>query len=55
MSKRKKKMSMEEMKEAEANAKVRVRLDSRTVITLSDLAKLEFWKERYPNLQVLTS
>lgn len=32
---------------------IRVRLDKRTIITLKDLSKLEFWKEKYPNLQVI--
>lgn len=33
---------------------IKVRLDQRTVITLSDLKKLAFWKERYPNAQVIS-
>ncbi|MCH2199547.1 MAG: hypothetical protein MK081_12270 [Flavobacteriales bacterium] len=32
---------------------IRVRLDSKTVITLKDASKLEFWKQRYPKLVVL--
>tara|TARA_B100000508_G_C11464836_1_gene281171 strand:- start:1464 stop:1610 length:147 start_codon:yes stop_codon:yes gene_type:complete len=34
--------------------KIKVRLDKRTVITLANLKALEFWKERYPNLQILS-
>lgn len=32
---------------------IKVRLDHRTVITLSDLKKLAFWKERYPKAEVI--
>ncbi|MBP8824565.1 MAG: hypothetical protein KBH07_13065 [Flavobacteriales bacterium] len=32
---------------------IKVRLDSRTVITLSDLKKLAFWKQRYPQAEVI--
>ncbi|MGB0404164.1 MAG: hypothetical protein ACPGEG_08710 [Salibacteraceae bacterium] len=32
---------------------IKVRLDKRTIITLKDLSALEFWKEKYPNLQVI--
>ncbi len=32
---------------------IKVRLDQRTVITLSDLKKLAFWKERYPQAEVI--
>ena len=35
--------------------KIIVRLDKRTIITLKDLSALDFWKERYPKLQVLHS
>lgn len=31
----------------------KVRLDSRTVITLSKLETLAFWKQRYPNAVVI--
>lgn len=34
--------------------RIKVRLDKRTIITLKDLSALDFWKERYPNLQVIT-
>ena len=32
---------------------IRVRLDHCTIITLSDLKKLAFWKERYPQAEVI--
>ena len=33
---------------------IKVRLDKRTVITLKDLSALEFWKEKYPKLQIIS-
>ncbi len=38
----------------EAAKKIKVRLDNRTTITLSNLKSLEFWKERYPNLEIIS-
>jgi len=32
---------------------IRVKLDGKTVITLKDISKLEFWRQKYPNLEVL--
>lgn len=32
---------------------LRVKLDYKTIITLKDKSKLAFWKERYPQLEVL--
>jgi hypothetical protein len=32
---------------------IKVRLDARTVMTVASLKALEFWKQRYPNLQVI--
>jgi len=32
---------------------IKVRLDARTIITLASTKALEFWRQRYPNLQVL--
>lgn len=31
----------------------KVRLDEKTVITLSNEKALDFWRERYPKLQVI--
>ncbi len=31
----------------------KVRLDARTIITLSKLEALAFWKQRYPNAEVI--
>ncbi len=33
--------------------KLKVRLDHKTIITIKDRAKLNFWKERYPQAVVL--
>jgi hypothetical protein len=33
---------------------IKVRLDYKTVITLKDPSKLDFWKEKYPKLEVLS-
>ncbi len=32
---------------------IKVRLDAKTIITLSNLKALDFWKQRYPKLEVL--
>ncbi|MBL8001421.1 MAG: hypothetical protein JNL05_05615 [Flavobacteriales bacterium] len=32
---------------------IKVRLDAKTIITLSNIKALDFWKQRYPKLQVL--
>jgi len=32
---------------------IKVRLDARTVITLQSQKALEFWKQRYPKLEVI--
>jgi hypothetical protein len=37
----------------ELQPNIKVRLDRRTVITVRDQEKLAFWKEKYPNLEVL--
>jgi hypothetical protein len=42
----------EEIKELEPN--IKVRLDSKTIITIRDMTKLEFWKERFPNAVVIS-
>lgn len=34
-------------------AAIKVRLDARTIITLASTKALEFWRQRYPNLQVI--
>lgn len=33
--------------------RVRVQLDRRTLVPLKSMAKVEAWRKRYPNLQVL--
>jgi hypothetical protein len=32
---------------------IKVRLDAKTIITLNNIKALDFWKQRYPKLQVL--
>ncbi|MBP7514581.1 MAG: hypothetical protein KA791_08545 [Flavobacteriales bacterium] len=32
---------------------IKVRLDARTIITLASTKALEFWRQRYPNLEVI--
>jgi len=32
---------------------IKVRLDTRTIITLASTKALEFWRQRYPNLEVI--
>jgi hypothetical protein len=32
---------------------MKIQLDYKTVITLRDPDKLEFWKQKYPKLQIL--
>lgn len=38
----------------EAAKRIKVRLDNRTTITLANIAALEIWKERYPNLKIIS-
>jgi len=40
-------------REKELQPNIKVRLDRRTVITVRDRSKLEFWKEKYPGLEIL--
>jgi hypothetical protein len=34
---------------------IKVRLDARTIITLSNIKALDLWKQRYPKLEVLNA
>ncbi|MGY8953480.1 MAG: hypothetical protein ACKVJP_08980 [Flavobacteriales bacterium] len=34
--------------------RIKVRLDKRTVITLASLKALDFWKEKYPHLKIIS-
>jgi hypothetical protein len=43
------------MTQAPTKAKIRVRLDERTVITLPHISALKLWKVKYPDAQVLDS
>ncbi len=33
---------------------IKVRLDARTVITLASQKALEFWRQRYPKLEIIS-
>jgi hypothetical protein len=35
-------------------AKIRVRLDDRTVITIPSMSALKLWKVKYPNAEVIS-
>lgn len=48
MASRRKKNVVKELHE-----KIRVRLDNKTIITIKDMSKLDFWKEKYPNAKVI--
>lgn len=37
----------------ELKPKFKVRLDNKTVITIRDMSKLEFWKEKYPEASII--
>ena len=41
------------LKQAPTTAKIKVQLDSRTVITIHDMSALAAWLIRYPNAKVL--
>jgi hypothetical protein len=43
------------MKQAPTKAKIKVRLDSRTIITLPDMSAFKMWKEKYPGAVILSS
>lgn len=40
-------------REKELKPNITVRLDRQTIITVRDHSKLEFWKEKYPGLEIL--
>ena len=40
-------------KTKELQPNIKVRLDGRTVITVRDPSKLDFWREKYPKLEIL--
>lgn len=37
----------------ELQPNIKVRLDRRTIITVRDRSKLDFWREKYPGLEIL--
>ncbi len=40
-------------KTKELNPKYKVKLDGRTIITIKDLSLLAFWKQRYPQAELM--
>ena len=40
-------------REKELQPNIKVRLDRRTVITIRDRSKLDFWMQKYPKLEIL--
>lgn len=38
----------------QAAKKIKVKLDRRTTITLANMSALAIWKERYPNLEIIS-
>lgn len=45
--------SRKKAKIKELKPKIKVRLDNKTIITLRDKSKFEFWKEKYPGAVIL--
>ncbi len=43
------------MKQAATKARIRVQLDSRTIITIPDMDALKLWTGKYPQAKVLTT
>jgi hypothetical protein len=46
-------MSRKKITIKELKPLIKVKLDSKTIITIKDMAKFDFWKQRYPNAVVL--
>lgn len=40
-------------REKELKPNIKVRLDRRTVITVRDHSKIDFWREKYPGLEII--
>ena len=47
-------MARKKKAEKELQPNIKVRLDYKTVITIKDMDKFAFWKEKYPNAEVIT-
>ena len=43
------------MKQAATKAKIRVQLDSRTIITIPDMEALKLWTVKYPAAKVIST
>lgn len=35
-------------------SKIRIRLDHKTVITLKDMTRFDYWKQQYPNAVIIS-
>jgi hypothetical protein len=53
MPRKKKKLLLKEPKRDELKS-FKVRLDARTVITLGSMKAFDFWKQRYPNAEIIS-
>jgi hypothetical protein len=49
MTRRRKPNDIKELK-----PKIKVQLDAKTIITIRDMTKLAFWKEKYPSAVVIS-
>lgn len=47
-------MARKKKDEKELQPNITVRLDYKTVITIKDIQKFAFWKEKYPNAEVIS-
>ena len=43
------------MKQAATKARIRVQLDSRTIITIPDMEALKLWTPKYPAAKVIST
>ena len=41
------------MKQAATTAKIKIRLDNRTIITIKDKSAFKLWKVKYPNAEIV--
>ena len=51
-NRKKKKLTLHDIEKVPA---IKIRLDYKTVITVKDAQKLEKWKERYPDAEIITN
>ena len=41
--------------QAPTKARIKVRLDSKTIITVADMSAFRLWAQKYPNAEVVSS